>query len=69
MKIEAVRKNLYGTDRIYFVDDELQEVWEEVTGKKSITEEDMEYLKSFNIHVEVVEYEPSPSGSGNSNQD
>ena len=46
-----IKKNVYGKDYTYFKDKKIQEAWISLTGRKSITKEDIKLLKIFKIEV------------------
>lgn len=45
------KHNIYGKDYTYFKDKKIQEAWISLTGRKSITKEDIKLLKIFKIEV------------------
>ncbi len=54
MKIEYYRKNVYGRELLYFLDQEVANHWLRLTGRQTLTEQDIPHLQALGFVVEEV---------------
>lgn len=60
MKIQVTKKNQYGVERVFPVDDNA-ETFSKFTGRKTFSPEDLETIRKLGFEVEYV-HAPSASG-------
>jgi hypothetical protein len=51
-KFKYYVKRSYGTDRAYLIDKEASDAWQAITGRSTLSPEDMRSLRVFGVHFE-----------------
>ncbi len=64
-KIKFYVKRSYGNDRAYFADEQVAVIWRRLTGRATLSPQDLKDLKSFGADFEKIESPEDKFKEGN----